>query len=125
MVRYVVINMLLGWHVVSYLQQKPEAAREMIDRIISELGKLNKNNICRPEVIVVFGKLYNDDEDFCKIPFKQRRTIAWNYHYLMVETPSKIRQAVDRKVRIIVKKAIQELLDNMYLITAPSVRKDN
>jgi hypothetical protein len=115
MVRYVVISMLLGWHVVSFLQQRPEAAREMIDRIISELGKINKNNTCRPKIIVVYGKLYNDDEDFCKIPFKLRRTIAWNYYYLMAETPTTISQAVDRRVRIIVKKSIQQLLNNIFI----------
>ncbi len=123
MVRYVVISMRLGWHVVTYLQQKPEAAREMIDRIICELGNFNKNNICRPQIIVMFGKLYSDDEDFCKIPIKQRSTISWNYYYIMTETPPKISQTVDRKVRILVKKAIQQLLDNVYLITSPSAQK--
>ncbi len=39
------------------------------------------------------------------------------------ETQPKINQAVDRKVRITVKKAIQELLNNMYLLNVPSARK--
>lgn len=123
MVRYVVISMRLGWHVVTYLQQKPEEAREMIDKIIRELGNFNKNNICRPQIIVVFGKLYNDDDDFCRIPFKQRHTIAWDYYYIMAETLPKISKAVDKKVRIILKKAIQELLNNMYFEQICSLRK--
>ncbi|KAA0889845.1 hypothetical protein [Oryzomonas rubra] len=122
MVRYVVVSLLLGWDVVSYLQQKPEAAQEMMDRIIRELGKISKKS-CRPEIIVVFGKLYNDDEDISKISFKQSRTVGWNHYYIMGGASPDISQAVDRKVGDIVKQAIQELLNNMFLFKFEPLRK--
>jgi len=125
MVRYVVINMLVGLYVVDYLRQKPEAGLKMIEAITHEIEVASKNRIACRQVIVVIGKLYDDGDELEDIPFKRRNTIAWRHYYYLNEIPQKVTQAMDRKITHIIKTSINNLISRYYIwkLAAPLARQ--
>lgn len=125
MVRYVVIDMLLGLYVADYLRQEPEAAHRMIEKITHEIEVVSKSKIACRQVIVVIGKLYNDGDEPQNIPFKRRNSIAWRHYYFLCEIPQKVTQAMDRKIERIIKASINQLLQRYYIwkVVAPLARQ--
>jgi len=121
--RYVVINMLLGLYIVEYLRQKPEAAHVMIDRIVHEIEAGSKGKFCYRQVLVVIGKLYNEGDKLEDIPFMRRNTIAWEHHYLLSDDQPQITRAMDRSINRIVRKSLQELLEEFYTWRVTSTAK--
>lgn len=125
MVRYVVINILVGLYVVDYLRQKPEAGLKMIETITHEIEVVSKNRIACRQVIVVIGKLYDDGDELQRIPFKLRNTIAYRHYYYLNEIPKNVTQTMDRKITHIIKTSINDLLNRYYIwkVAAPLARQ--
>lgn len=112
MVRCVIISLRLGQQVAEFLRQKPDAGGEMVYSIISRINDSKTVRLTRHQVVVVLGRLLEEGPAFGV--FWQKRLIAIDQYYYTTHD-IKVSQAMDKGVRRIVDRAVEDCLEQLHV----------